>query len=96
VIATLNVFIIIVAVSYAESETMKPYPQPEEGYDRMVIHLESLTDENLHKAELLLGKTMELDCNLHFLPGTLARETVKGWGYSTIFCVMQSGRPPQP
>jgi ecotin len=75
---------------------MKPYPQPEEGYDRMVIHLESLTDENLHKAELLLGKTMEVDCNLHFLPGTLARETVKGWGYSYYILRNAVGSASQP
>jgi ecotin len=48
----------------------------------MVIHLEPFANEDLRKVELLVGKTMEIDCNLHSLSGTLERQTIIGWGYS--------------
>jgi ecotin len=44
---------------------MKPYPLPEEGYDRRVIHLEPLANEELRKVEIIIGKRMEIDCNQH-------------------------------
>jgi len=80
------------SVSFADSDVMKPYPLPEAGYDRMVIHLEPLDNENLRKVELLIGKSMEVDCNLHSLSGTLERKTIAGWGYS-YYILRNAGGP---
>jgi len=53
------------SLSFAGPDNMKPYPLPEEGYDRRVIHLEPLANEELRKVEIIIGKRMEIDCNQH-------------------------------
>ena len=68
--------------AFAESDNLKPYPLPEPGFERWVIHLEPHADEELRKVEIIIGKSMEIDCNQHWFVGTIERETVQGWGYS--------------
>lgn len=89
---TISVLVMFASVSFADSDIMKPYPLPEDGYDRMVIHLEPLSNEDLSKVELLIGKIMEVDCNLHSLSGKLERETIVGWGYS-YYILRNAGGP---
>ena len=89
---TLAVFVLFASFSFADSDIMKPYPLPEAGYDRMVINLEPLDNEDLRKVEVLIGKTIEIDCNQHWLSGTLEKETIVGWGYS-YFILRNAGGP---
>ena len=89
---TLFVLMLSASVSFADFDIMKPYPLPEDGYDRMVIHLKPLTNEDISKVELLIGKIMEVDCNLHSLSGMLERETIVGWGYS-YYILRNAGGP---
>jgi serine protease inhibitor ecotin len=58
---TLGVLVIFASVSFADSDIMKPYPLPEAGYDRMVIHLEPLGNEDLRKVGIFTGST-DLRC----------------------------------
>jgi ecotin len=67
---------------FAVSNEMKPYPPAEDGYKRMVIHLPALTDEDANKLEIIIGKTMKVDCNRHWFGGQLTEEIAKGWGFS--------------
>ena len=60
---TLGVLVIFASVSFADSDIMKPYPLPEAGYDRMVIHLEPLGNEDLRKVGIFTGST-DLQCLL--------------------------------
>ena len=60
---TLGVLVIFASVSFADSDIMKPYPLPEAGYDRMVIHLEPLGNEDLRKVGIFTGST-DLRCLL--------------------------------
>ena len=91
-LVTLGVFILFASVSFADSDIMKPYPLPEAGYDRMVINLEPHGNEDLHKVQVLIGKTIEIDCNQHWLSGSLERETIDGWGYS-YYVLRNAGGP---
>ena len=66
---------------FAASDEMKPYPPAEEGYKRMVIHLQPLANEDNNKLEIIIGKTLKVDCNRHWFGGQLTEEIAKGWGF---------------
>lgn len=46
-------------------EKVAPYPQADKGMKRRVIQLPAQQDEANFKVELLIGQTLEVDCNQH-------------------------------
>lgn len=71
-------------VSPSPLEKVAPYPQAKPGMTRQVITLPARDDEQDLKVELLIGKTLEVDCNRQMLAATLKRETLSGWGYDYL------------
>ena len=67
--------------AFASNDILTPFPQAEKGMKRQVIQLPEQKDEAQYKVELLLGKTLEVDCNQHRLGGELSQKTLEGWGY---------------
>lgn len=57
-------------------EKVAPYPKAEKGMKRQVIQLTPEKDESTLKVELLIGQTLEVDCNQHRL---VANWTAKRW-----------------
>lgn len=66
----------------SQADDLKPYPAAEAGESRNVIRLPAAEDESRLRVELIIGKTMEIDCNQHWFGGKFDREVVAGWGYS--------------
>jgi ecotin len=79
---------------------LKPYPAAATGERRWVIQLPGVLRPSPDPAlspspadwrvELIVGREMVLDCNLHRLGGRLAAESLPGWGF-TIYRVKDPG-----
>jgi len=84
-------FLLFSTAVFAGSFGMKPYPPAEAGYKRMVIHLQPLADEDANKLEIIIGKTIKVDCNHHWFGGQLVEEIAKGWGFPYFILKSVSG-----
>lgn len=73
-------------------EKVAPFPPAEQGMSRQVIYLPAQENEENFKVELLIGKTLEVDCNRHMMGGNLESRTLEGWGYN--YFVLEKLSPP--
>lgn len=79
---------------------LKPYAEAAAGEQRFVIQLNPLLkpspDQSISnnpadwRVQLLVGKELELDCNLHRFTGRLRSEVLPGFGY-TVYRAEQLG-----
>ena len=69
----------------APTPDLRPYPPAAPGERRWFITVDgagaapgSMADQ---RVELIIGRTLLVDCNRHWLQGSLVEENVPGWGY---------------
>jgi ecotin len=87
-----NILLILIALAVLPSlpaaalaaDDLKPFPEAEHGYRRVVIRLPEVDAPDERRVELILGRTMQVDCNRHILSGQLQRKVVQGWGYDYL------------
>lgn len=67
----------------AQPPNLQPYPPAGPGERRWVIAVDATPASAPDKrVELLVGRTLLVDCNRHLLQGSVAEEGVPGWGYT--------------
>ncbi len=72
---------------YAEpvkKDNIHMFPQAQEGFVRHVIEVPKTDNDHDHRVELLIGKSMMVDCNHHSFSGKIESVTLKGWGYKYL------------
>ena len=81
------IVILMIGSSFAQADAKKElqaYPAAEAGFVRQVIFLPTLKNENDAQVELIIGKTMDTDCNTRGLIANIQEKTVTGWGYNYL------------
>jgi len=81
------IFILILLSLYSvetKKDNIHMFPKAKEGFIRHVIEVPKTYNDNDHLVELLIGKTMLVDCNHHSFSGNIKSVTLEGWGYEYI------------
>jgi len=72
----------LVATAAAQANDLKAFPAPEPGMQRVVIRVPAVPVPDDRRVEVMIGRTLEVDCNRHMLSAKVVRKVAKGWGYS--------------
>ncbi len=68
-------------VSGATGDDLEPYPLADAGFERMVFRVPPEDNEADRRVEIIVGKTMEVDCNKTWFGADLDHRVAEGWGY---------------
>ncbi len=74
-----------------KGDDLKAYPAPSASQTRSVIRLPAHANEDQLKLELIVGRTLMVDCNSQRLGGRIDTRTAEGWGYD-YFVVSDLGQ----
>lgn len=58
------------------------FPKARKGQVRHVVRLPALANEENSKIEIIVGRTIRVDCNRHMFSGQVQERTAQGWGYN--------------
>ena len=67
--------------AWAQADDLKPFPSPEAGMQRFVIRVPVVPVPEDHKVEVMVGKTLEVDCNRQAFGAKVTRKVAQGWGF---------------
>ncbi len=58
------------------------FPKAKKGYKQVYIQVPQKKSENDFKVEIFAGRNELVDCNRHFMLGSIKEEVLDGWGYN--------------
>lgn len=64
------------------TKEIEMFPAPKHGYKQVFIKVPAKKNEQNYKIEVRVGKTEMVDCNRHFMGGTIEEKNLDGWGYT--------------
>ena len=71
-LAGLVVSLLMLAPAAAQEQgDMRPYPQPQEGFERMVFRVPAADIEGDRRVEIIVGRVLPVDCNRTWFAGNL-------------------------
>jgi ecotin len=82
----------VARLAHSAADDLKPFPVAGNGRQRIVIRLPEVAHPEDLKVEVMIGKTVIVDCNRQSFGGNLTREEAQGWGYS--YYVLDALRGP--
>ncbi|MEE4378573.1 MAG: serine protease inhibitor ecotin [Candidatus Competibacteraceae bacterium] len=80
-IVLLAVFFPLIMINAEDQYGMKPYPAADEGFTRQVFRVPALENEADRLVEIVVGKTLLVDCNPTRFMGSLESKVAEGWGF---------------
>jgi len=83
VLTFMFIFLALYAVE-TKKDNIHMFPKAQKGFIRHVIEVPKTYNDDNHLVELLIGKTVLVDCNHHSFSGDIKSVTLKGWGYTYI------------
>ena len=69
------------SAAWAQADDLKPFPPPEAGMQRFVIRLPAVPVPEDHRVEVMVGKTLEVDCNRQMFGAKVTPKVAQGWGF---------------
>ena len=79
-----GLFPLLTLLLHSAEGNIDMYPQAQDGFVRYVIEVPKTENDYDHKIELLIGKTMLVDCNNRSFYGKIKEVNLKGWGYTYL------------
>jgi len=67
--------------AWAQTDDLKPFPAPSAGMQRFVIRLPAVPQPDDHKVEVMIGKTLQVDCNRQMFSAKVKQKVAEGWGF---------------
>ena len=79
----LAVMALLPSVGFAQpkADDLKAFPPPEAGMQHIVIRVPELPNADERKVEVMIGKTVEVDCNRQTFAAGVTSKVAQGWGY---------------
>lgn len=82
----LKLFILIAllagtGIAQSRADDLKAFPPLEAGMQRIVIRVPAAPNADERKVEVMIGKTVEVDCNRQMFSTNVTRKVAQGWGF---------------